>query len=355
MSHCGGVAKKSMNKSHQSDPGRQARMSVVLMALGESQCLNWVMRQLDRQTIASDLQCILMASDPEQLESRIHRPKKLHSFEIVRFNNMLDEGGAKAAGVKAAGAPLVAILEDHTFPGPTWAEGLLKAHQRGDYAVVGPVVKNANPFTGASWGNFYVYYGESSYRHDDDELRYLMANHACYRRDVLTRYADRLPDLMNTEPLFQAELLAQGYKLHQTADSIAYHFNFSRIRDGIREYRHFSRQFAHQRAIDWGMIRRLAYILGSPLIPLVRIFRVFDCWQKGGRKPGVLMKMLIPALAVLCFGAASEIIGYAFGPGDSGRQLVKIISEREGLFSKDELARVGRFLDHLHAEGTPVP
>ena len=57
-----------------------------------------------------------------------------------------------------AHAPIVALAEDHCFPEPGWADALIRAHQ-GPWAVVGPVVRNANPATIVSWCDFVIGYG----------------------------------------------------------------------------------------------------------------------------------------------------------------------------------------------------
>jgi hypothetical protein len=257
---------------------------------------------------------------------------------------------AKAAGIRAATAPLVALLEDHTFPAPGWAEGLIKAHSLGHYAATGPVVANANPFSWASWGNFLVYYGEVSFAHPDDQIQHLPANHSCYRREVLLQYQEQLPDLLEMEPAFHTFLLARGHRLHQEPTSIAYHLNFSTSRDGAMEYFHASKIFAAQRRRGWGFGRRLVYAAGSPLLPPLRGLRIVRYVKMANLGIAILLKALIPSFAVLMANAAGEMIGYAIGYGDSPSRLAAIINQRERLFSSTELEKVFQRLSELNAK-----
>lgn len=61
---------------------------------------------------------------------------------------------ARAAGIRQANAPVVAFVEDHSYPDPDWAERLIEAHRK-LWAAVGPVMMvNANPATMISWPIF---------------------------------------------------------------------------------------------------------------------------------------------------------------------------------------------------------
>ena len=62
--------------------------------------------------------------------------------KVVRSVNHLPE--ARAAGVRAASAPIVFIGETHSYPQPGWAEALLTAFE-GPWAAVVPAIGNANP------------------------------------------------------------------------------------------------------------------------------------------------------------------------------------------------------------------
>ena len=59
----------------------------------------------------------------------------------------------RRAGILAATSPVVGLIEDHSYPGPEWAEALLRAHA-GPWTGVGPAVDNANPESAASWVNY---------------------------------------------------------------------------------------------------------------------------------------------------------------------------------------------------------
>ena len=125
-------------------------LSVVLVAYRYSEPLRWTLERVCRQSVSSRIECVLVTPSTADTAGISEMLKSLICFRIVEAGPLKTAGEAKAAGVRAARAPLVAFLEDHTFPDEFWAESLMEAHGRDDFAVVGPVVRNANPTCAAS-------------------------------------------------------------------------------------------------------------------------------------------------------------------------------------------------------------
>jgi hypothetical protein len=262
---------------------------------------------------------------------------------VVEVGTMRSEGEAKAAGVRAARAPLVAFLEDHSFPERTCAESLIQAHRRDDLAVVGPVMQNANPISAVSWGCFLVYYGAYMWARSADEVRHLPANQSCYRRDVLLGYGPRMADMLEAEAVLHQDLLEKGYRLAQEPAARVYHLNVSRVGPVCKEYFLASRVFAAERASGWGFWRRSVYALGSPLLPLIRPPRILRDTRCAGLDRPVVWRAFPAVLTTLCAGAAGEMLGYAFGAGQAKEKLVQSESERASAFSDRDLRALSTF------------
>ena len=189
-----------------------------------------------------------------------------------------------------------------------------------------------------------------AYAHPEERIKYLPANHSCYRRELLLEYGDRLPDMLEMEPVLHADLLAGGHRLFQEPGSIAYHLNFSNLAYSAREYFHASKVFAAQRRQSWGLTRRLVYTAGSPLLPLIRLKRIAEYRAKSGLGITVLLKAIIPAFLVLAAGAGGEMLGYSVGQGGSCQQLALVIKDRDRSFSDAELEKVRRRLQAMRAQ-----
>jgi hypothetical protein len=315
-------------------------MSIIVVAAGYSECLRWTLDRLRAQTIASELECILVTRSKGGLALAADAARGLHSLRVVEDGAMDDAGRAKAAGVRVAKAPLVAFVEDHSYPDPGWAEALVKAYASAPVAAVGPVVLNANPNSHASWGCFLVYYGMFMQAQAPEHVRHLPGNQSSYRKEVLLAYGSRLPDMMQAEFTLQAELRAAGMALRQEPAAKVFHLNYSRIGPAVREYYLASRVFAAQRRHGWAAARRLLYVCGSPLLPLIRVKRILAQARAAGLSVGVTAGALAPAMLILCAGAAGESLGYALGPGGAKAALMRFEREHAGLFTARDLEAI---------------
>jgi hypothetical protein len=231
-------------------------------------------------------------------------------------------------------------MEDHSYPETGWAEAMMRAHREEDYAVVGPVVLNANPTTAASWGCFLVYYGAYMWQRPREEVRHLAANQSCYRRDVLMEYGARLPDMLQAECVLHADLLARGYRLLQEPTARVFHLNYSRLWPTLHEYFLASRVFAAERAAGWGMVRRAVYLAGSPLLPLIRPRRILQDARRARLGGNVLLRAIGPVMLTLGAGAAGEMLGYALGRGGAEGCLLEFERARDGAFTRRDLEAV---------------
>ena len=260
---------------------RDPKMSAILVTHRYSECLRWALDRLRAQTIASELECVIVAPARTAVEGCEEAVRDLCGYQVVE-HGVGSAGAAKAAGVRAARAPLVVFMEDHSYPDPGWAEALIKAHERGEFAAVGPVVLNANPATSGSWGCFLVYYGQYMRTLPPQKVRHLPGNQSCYRRELLLEYGPRLADMLQAEIVLHHELLAKGKSLRQEPAAKVRHLNYSRIGPAMREYFLASRVFASERRRPWSRFRRAVYAAGSILLPLIRLKRILAEAHPGG-------------------------------------------------------------------------
>jgi hypothetical protein len=312
-------------------------MSVIVVTEGMSECLRWTVECLQSQTVAAELECVLVTRSRASLASFEQAPGPLHAVRIVERRDIGSTGAAKAEGVSAAAAPLVAFAEDHSYADRHWAEALISAHREGRYAAVGPVVSNANPISARSVACFLVYYGMYMTADRAGEAPHLPGNHSCYRREVLLEYGPYLPAMLEAEIVLHRELLAKGMRLHQEPGARVYHLNYSALGPAVREYYLASRVFAAERSRRWGAARRLVYVCGSPLLPVLRLARIRRQAHTARLGWRTMATALAPALAILCAGAAGEMLGYGLGPGGATRGLAQFEREHASLFTAKDL------------------
>ncbi|MFB3778472.1 MAG: glycosyltransferase [Bryobacteraceae bacterium] len=317
-------------------------LSVILVTEAYSECLRWTLECLAAQSIAPELECILVTRNGSELAGVTDRLRGVLSHRIIEQETLNDSGKAKAAGVWAARAPLVAFVEDHSYPDPLWAEAMVKAYSRGAFAAVGPVVLNANPATAVSWGCHLVYYGTYMQAGSEGRAMHLPGNQSSYRKSVLLEYGPRLPDLLQSEIALHGELIERGMSLHQEAGAKVYHLNYSRIGPAIREYFLASRVFAAGRRRRWSLFRRAVYAGGCLVLPFIRMRRVFGHARQAALSQRVVAAAPWPAWLILCSGAAGEALGYALGIGGARAALMRFEREHASLFTAADLEQVVR-------------
>ena len=128
------------------------RLSVVLPT-DTAKTIEPVLRNLERQTMAGNLEIVLVseAANDDGQEPRRATAKPFANLIRVPVDELSPLGRTRAAGVRAATAPFVFIGETHSFLRPDAAEKLLeRAVAEGCSAVV-PGFENQNPSNSWSW------------------------------------------------------------------------------------------------------------------------------------------------------------------------------------------------------------
>src|SRR5829696_4542817 len=132
-----------------SSDNSQPALSVILPTADDYKTIRRTVRALHRQTARDQIELVIVSptDDPGVIPEDV---SGFFSVKIVNGGPLLTSNISRVAGIRHASAQIVVLGEDHCFPEPAWAAALIEAH-RGDFAVVGPVLTNANPRSMMSW------------------------------------------------------------------------------------------------------------------------------------------------------------------------------------------------------------
>jgi hypothetical protein len=277
-------------------------------------------------------QVTMNAADPE-----LRGFARIHTVEI---DSMHSTAQARAAGIREASAPVIVFTEDHSFPEPSWAEALIHAHQ-GEWAVVGPQAKNANPRSVVSWANFLGEYSEWFAPNKLRPVRHLPGHNSAYKKDILLAYAEKLGKWLEAESLLHWDLVNNGHKLHLESKACTRHMNFSRFFPSIPLRFFCGRHFAGLRRRLWPVWHRLLYVLGAPLIPLVRLYRIIRLLIQSHQSVRLIARVLPCLFFFLVIDAAGEMMGYAFGSGNAAVKIVPFDFHRERFITRQDKEQLG--------------
>ena len=113
-------------------------MSVVVITPDRFETISMVLRHAHAQSVKEELEVVIVAPTAEVIPLDAPTLQGFRTVRVVPFEAVASStAAARAAGVRAARAPIVAFVEDHCFPQPGWAAALIAAHRK-SCAAVGP-------------------------------------------------------------------------------------------------------------------------------------------------------------------------------------------------------------------------
>jgi hypothetical protein len=292
-----------------------ARLSVCLPT-DNIETLRPVLARLRTQTIASSIEVVIATPEVAATRAAVANHSAFASVRVVEVDALVPLGRARAAAVRAATSPFVFLGETHSFAEPEWAETLVSRHEEG-WSVVVPGIVNANPRSVLSWAGLLLDDGGWLQDRSPREIRYWPLNNSSCLRAALLECGD---DLERGLSYGDQPLLAPRQRRHRVyfePRAVLSHLNISRFRFWLDERWVGGVLVARHRSRDWSDAKRVAYVLGSPLIPLVlfgRVARSAVATVRARRLPlATLPVMLLGAVA----HGLGELAGYVrFGSVD---------------------------------------
>lgn len=295
-------------------------MSVVIVTPDNYRVIRRTIRYLRAQTVKDRLELVIGAPSRAKLGLVESDLDAFHSYKVVEVGEFNILTNAKVAAVTATSAPIVAFAEDHCYPEPDWAEALIATHRRG-HAAVGPLMKNANPATSLSWAGLFLHYGCCIQPVLSGNCINLPWHNTSYKRRLLLEYGSELSSMLIVEGILFDDLRAKGHTLHFEPAAKTNHVNISILSSWVRHAFWGGRLFGAMRARKnkWPVWKRLVYIAGSPLIPVMRFCKTVQKAREVGK--GALLPRVIPAiLAGLLPHVVGEVAGYALGAGQAAER-----------------------------------
>jgi hypothetical protein len=295
-----------------------AALSVVLVAGGGLAGIARTMRHLRAQTARDRIELIVVAESLRTLDAGALGGDVFAACRVVEVGPIRQRGDAAAKGIRAATAPIVAMIEDHSYPEPEWAEAFLRAHD-GPWTVVGPAVANANPEYVASWVNYVLSYGIFAPPLAAGERELLPWHNSAYKREALAPFGDRLGALLEWEGWLQDELRAAGHTMYLEPAARTHHANVSRGWSTVGLNVQRGRILGAQRAAreQWPYWRRVVQAAAFPLFPLLQLRHAMPAVRKMAIPDALRPRVYAGLGATLGVLAAAEAWGLLTGEGNA--------------------------------------
>jgi glycosyltransferase involved in cell wall biosynthesis len=306
----GGVSVAIMSSQSEQVP---PKISIVVASKVGAPFIDRCLESLREQTVASDTEVFVVtgtAGDAARLEASFPWARVLHGAGIAKVPAL------RRRGVEEARGELVAIIEEHCSAKADWLEEAVRAHESGDFAAVGGPIVDDDYRRLRDWVVYFLEYNSALPPAPRGETVELNDANVVYRREALLDHLELLDEgywSMTLNPV----LHGKGIKLRSVPEMVVYHhgpFDFGYY---LHQRFLFSRAFAGVRAQAEPPSRRLAYLIGAPLIPLLLLGRMTSrVLQKRHRVSRFVQSipLIVPALVVM---VAGEWVGCLLGPGDA--------------------------------------
>jgi hypothetical protein len=302
------------------------RLSIVILTDGYA-TIHRVTSHLCAQTLAHEIELVAVCPSATNCEVPAQVAAVLSGVTLVE-SPLVPMGVARAAGVRAARAPVVVLGETHAFPAPAWAEQLLAAHD-GPWDAVAPGMANGNPRTARSWSGLLMDYGRFLAERPAGPIDEPPAYNACWKRDVLLSAGEGLTHMLEPGGPLDAALAARGARFCHVPNARVAHLNVAPWIAWVAERYWGGRLFGSHRSREWSLTRRLVYFCGSALVPLVRFTRTRPAVTLARSDNRLPRGTLVAVAGGSVLWAIGEAAGYLAGEGHSEARMLEYELHKE--------------------------
>lgn len=217
----------------------------------------------------------------------------------------------RGIGIRAARAPLIALIEDVGVPDPHWAAQLVKEHAQ-PYAAIGGAMENGidRPL------NWAVYFGDfGRYQNPVPHGPSPFASDAnvCYKRAALERVADSWRDTYNEAPV-HAALVACGGMLALSPEVVVRQQRLNlRLGPALTERYVWGRSFAATRIGGAAASKRLVFAALTPVLPFVLLLRQAKKVLESRRNRTAFVRSAPVTMLLNTAWSWGEFVGYITG------------------------------------------
>ncbi|MGB9253913.1 MAG: glycosyltransferase family A protein [Candidatus Korobacteraceae bacterium] len=217
----------------------------------------------------------------------------------------------RGIGIRAARAPLVALIEDVGIPDPHWAAQLVKEHVQPWAAVGGAMENGINRAL-----NWAVYFGDFG-RYQNPVPRgpsaFVSDANVCYKRAALERVADAWSESYNEARVHRA-LAGRSEVLALSPDVVVRQQRLNlRLGPVLTERYVWGRSFAATRLAGAPLSRRLVLAAMTPLLPFVLFVRQAKKVFQSGRNRGAFLRSAPLTMLLNTAWSRGEFLGYLTG------------------------------------------
>ena len=214
----------------------------------------------------------------------------------------------RAVGLLLSRGRIIAMTEDHAQPADNWVEQILLAHEQ-PYDVIGGAIENGVDQV-INRAVYICDFGRYGRPFESGPVKYVSDVNLAYKRDALESTRSIWQDAYH-ETTVHWEMLSKGQTLYLDDRPVVFQKRRKlTMLNALTERVQWGRVFAETRAIRFGLVLRIIYAAGSPLLPPLMLLRGFGHMWRQRLTAGRMISTLPVAFLLLCGWSCGEFVGY---------------------------------------------
>ncbi|MDB9372525.1 glycosyltransferase [Nodularia sphaerocarpa] len=289
---------------------KKIKVSVIIPSYNSSQTIERCLTSLEQQETSEKFEVIVVDSSTDNTKVIIEA--KFPHVNLYCFSDRKYAGVARNFGVSKSSGDIIVFTDADCFVESNWINQIIAAHQKTDMPVIGGSIANGNPESYIGWAYYFSSFNRFLPRPGVYKYTDLATGCLTIKKWIFEKYGYFSEDKFAEDTLFCWQMAEAGYPLLFMPDIKVYHINLENWQEFILKKIQHGKAFAQVRVRKYNFStgKHLVYILGSPLLPLLLIYR---CTKEVLKAP-IYWKYFSQVLPLICLGLLAwswgEFLGY---------------------------------------------
>lgn len=244
---------------------RPPKLSILIGSQNAKQTIIECLTSIERQGVNESVEIIVADYSTDGTAEIIER--KFPSVKLIKFTKPMLIPELWGAGIFHCSGEVIAITTAHCIPAQNWVSEILKAHNS-SYAAVGGAIECMEGASLVDWAIYFCRYSSYMEPFSKGIVQEIPGDNASYKREALERCKELLENGF-WEIVVNARLRRDGMELLALPSIVVYYKKSFDAAAFIRQRYYHGTHFGSTRAMDFSLLKRIVYILMSPLIPFI--------------------------------------------------------------------------------------
>jgi glycosyltransferase involved in cell wall biosynthesis len=284
------------------------KLSIIIGSQNARSSISNCLRALESQRNGEEVEILVVDNSTDDTPAIVSN--QFPQIKLVRATRHKLMPELWEAGIQQSTGEFVALTTSHFVPASNWIKQILKAHED-PYPAIGGAIENDKASGLVTWAIYFCRYSPYMLPFGERTVEDFAGDNASYKRSALDRCREARRDGF-WESFVHAEMRRQGLELLITPSIIVYHQKSFTFVGFVKQRFWHGRQFGSERAQKISGLKRTVYVLLSPLILPLYLYRITGrVVVKRKHIREYLMSLPVLILFLLSW-STGEMTGYAW-------------------------------------------